>query len=207
MNHDGVDCGDVAAALDDMVVQEGRHRCAVRPWPILDRFCSGAPGSLVGKCCSRSVKEALAMRARDLLAAFPAITLDTPLLEAARLPAERDLPGLIVIDVAGHGRGPPAGRADAAGPAGPDEQPMGVVAWAATATFVVAYALIATEKVHRVAAALGGTGIMPAIHATDAQTAFFDEATGIDWNVIFLLLGMMIIIGSASACRTCGCAA
>ncbi|PZG28010.1 hypothetical protein C1I98_33035 [Spongiactinospora gelatinilytica] len=72
---------------------------------------------------------------------------------------------------------------------------MNLLAWAATAVFVGAYALIATEKIHRVAAALGGAGIMLLIHATDAHAAFFDEATGIDWNVIFLLLGMMVIVG------------
>jgi len=38
------------------------------------------------------------MRARDLLAVFPAITEDTPVLEAARLLAEQDLPGLVVVD-------------------------------------------------------------------------------------------------------------
>jgi Na+/H+ antiporter NhaD/arsenite permease-like protein len=36
---------------------------------------------------------------------------------------------------------------------------------------------------------------MVVIGATDAQTAFFAEETGVDWNVIFLLLGMMIIVG------------
>nr|WP_206067359.1 ArsB/NhaD family transporter [Nonomuraea sp. FMUSA5-5] len=60
---------------------------------------------------------------------------------------------------------------------------------------MLAYALIASEKVHRVAAALGGAGIMLLIHATDAGSAFFSEETGIDWNVIFLLLGMMVIVG------------
>ncbi|NUP02222.1 MAG: CBS domain-containing protein [Nonomuraea sp.] len=38
------------------------------------------------------------MRARDLATAFPTVTLDTSALEAARLLAERDLPGLIVVD-------------------------------------------------------------------------------------------------------------
>jgi Na+/H+ antiporter NhaD/arsenite permease-like protein len=33
------------------------------------------------------------------------------------------------------------------------------------------------------------------IHATDAEAAFFSEHAGIDWNVIFLLLGMMVIVG------------
>jgi Na+/H+ antiporter NhaD/arsenite permease-like protein len=70
-----------------------------------------------------------------------------------------------------------------------------VTAWLAVAVFLVSYTLIATEKVHRVAAALGGAGIMLLIHATSGGAAFFDERSGIDWNVIFLLLGMMIIVG------------
>ncbi|MFF0862815.1 ArsB/NhaD family transporter [Nonomuraea sp. NPDC003560] len=72
---------------------------------------------------------------------------------------------------------------------------MTVTAWLAVAVFLVSYTLIATEKVHRVAAALGGAGIMLVLHATDGGAAFFDEHTGIDWNVIFLLLGMMVIVG------------
>ncbi|MGR6919438.1 ArsB/NhaD family transporter [[Actinomadura] parvosata] len=72
---------------------------------------------------------------------------------------------------------------------------MTVLAWVTVAVFLLAYALIASEKVHRVAAALGGAGIMLLIHATDAGAAFFSEETGIDWNVIFLLLGMMVIVG------------
>jgi anion transporter len=62
------------------------------------------------------------------------------------------------------------------------------------AIFVGAYVLIATERVHRVAAALGGAALMVLVGATDAYTAFFSEQTGVDWNVIFLLLGMMIIV-------------
>ncbi|WP_246064468.1 CBS domain-containing protein [Nonomuraea longispora] len=41
------------------------------------------------------------MRAHALAAEFPTATLDTPALEAARLLAERDLPGLILVDDAG----------------------------------------------------------------------------------------------------------
>jgi Na+/H+ antiporter NhaD/arsenite permease-like protein len=67
-------------------------------------------------------------------------------------------------------------------------------AWAAVVIFTGAYVLIATEKVHRVAAALGGAALMLVIGATDAEHAFFSEAAGIDWNVIFLLLGMMLIV-------------
>ncbi|MEV8634413.1 ArsB/NhaD family transporter [Streptosporangium sp. NPDC051023] len=72
---------------------------------------------------------------------------------------------------------------------------MTALAWLSVAVFLGAYALIATEWVHRVAAALGGAGIMLLIHATDSGSAFFSEHTGIDWNVIFLLLGMMVIVG------------
>jgi Na+/H+ antiporter NhaD/arsenite permease-like protein len=62
------------------------------------------------------------------------------------------------------------------------------------AVFVGAYVLIATERVHRTAAALGGAALMVLVGSTDAEAAFFSEETGVDWNVIFLLLGMMIIV-------------
>ncbi|HEY8474869.1 MAG TPA: ArsB/NhaD family transporter [Natronosporangium sp.] len=71
---------------------------------------------------------------------------------------------------------------------------MSAQAWLAVAVFAAAYALIATEKVHRVAAALGGAVVMVLIGATDAEHAFFEEETAIDWHVIFLLLGMMLIV-------------
>ena len=71
---------------------------------------------------------------------------------------------------------------------------MSATAWAAVAVFAFAYALIATEKIHRVAAALGGAVVMLLIGATDAEHAFFSEEAGIDWNVIFLLVGMMLIV-------------
>ncbi|GAA3012465.1 ArsB/NhaD family transporter [Streptosporangium longisporum] len=72
---------------------------------------------------------------------------------------------------------------------------MTALAWLSVAVFLGAYALIATERIHRVASALGGAGIMLAVHASDAQAAFFSPESGIDWNVIFLLLGMMVIVG------------
>ncbi|GAA2360769.1 ArsB/NhaD family transporter [Nonomuraea africana] len=72
---------------------------------------------------------------------------------------------------------------------------MTFLAWITLVVFLCSYALIATERVHRVAAALGGAGVMLLIHATGAEAAFFSEDTGIDWNVILLLLGMMIIVG------------
>jgi Na+/H+ antiporter NhaD/arsenite permease-like protein len=70
-----------------------------------------------------------------------------------------------------------------------------VTAVLACAIFVVTYALIATERMHRVAAALGGVAAMAVVGVIDTQTAFYSPDSGIDWNVIFLLFGMMIIVG------------
>ncbi|HEX5088108.1 MAG TPA: ArsB/NhaD family transporter [Nocardioides sp.] len=71
---------------------------------------------------------------------------------------------------------------------------MSATAMAAVLVFSSAYVLIATEKIHRVKVALGGAVLMFLIGATTAEDAFFDPETGIDWNVIFLLLGMMLIV-------------
>src|SRR4051812_49594488 len=67
--------------------------------------------------------------------------------------------------------------------------------WAAITVFVVAYVTIISERVNSTAAVLAGAAAMLAIGATDDKAAFFDERSGIDWNVIFLLLGMMAIVG------------
>ncbi len=61
--------------------------------------------------------------------------------------------------------------------------------------FVAAYVLIATERIHRTAAALIGAAAMVLLGVVDAHVAFFSEETGVDWNVVFLLLGMMVIVG------------
>ena len=54
------------------------------------------------------------MRARDLAAPFPTVTADTPALEAARLLAGQNLPGLIVVDERGPAGDDPAGYAGVA---------------------------------------------------------------------------------------------
>ncbi|HEY3688832.1 MAG TPA: SLC13 family permease, partial [Pseudonocardiaceae bacterium] len=72
---------------------------------------------------------------------------------------------------------------------------LGFTAIAAILIFLAAYVFIAAERwVGRAAAALSGAGLMLALGITDAHAAFYAEDTGIDWNVIFLLLGMMIIV-------------
>lgn len=65
----------------------------------------------------------------------------------------------------------------------------------ALVVFVAAYVLIATEKFNRAAVALVGAGAMVLIAGARGHQIFFSESTGIDWNVIFLLFGMMIIVG------------
>jgi Na+/H+ antiporter NhaD/arsenite permease-like protein len=64
----------------------------------------------------------------------------------------------------------------------------------AVAVFVGAYVLIATERVHRVVAALGGAAVMLLLRIVDSEEAFHGVDTGVDWDVIFLLLGMMLIV-------------
>lgn len=61
--------------------------------------------------------------------------------------------------------------------------------------FALAYVFIATEKISRIGIVLTGSALMVIIGATDADKAFFSHESGIDWNVIFLLLGMMVIVG------------
>ncbi|HEY3408811.1 MAG TPA: ArsB/NhaD family transporter [Propionicimonas sp.] len=61
--------------------------------------------------------------------------------------------------------------------------------------FTIVYLLIATERINRVVAALAGAGVVLAIGVVGSDDAFFSKETGIDWNVIFLLFGMMVIVG------------
>ena len=61
--------------------------------------------------------------------------------------------------------------------------------------FTIVYLLIATERINRVVAALAGAGVILAIGVVGSDDAFFSKETGIDRNVIFLLFGMMVIVG------------
>lgn len=61
--------------------------------------------------------------------------------------------------------------------------------------FAIAYLFIALEKVSRIAIVLAGAAAMVLVGSTDAEKSFYSSETGVDWNVIFLLLGMMIIVG------------
>jgi Na+/H+ antiporter NhaD/arsenite permease-like protein len=65
----------------------------------------------------------------------------------------------------------------------------------AITVFVVAYLLIATERIPKMVAALAGAGVVLAFGVVDSADAFYSHETGVDWDVVFLLLGMMIIVG------------
>ena len=65
----------------------------------------------------------------------------------------------------------------------------------ALAIFFVAFYFIATEKVGKVKVVLVAAGAMAVLGLVPGAELFYSEHEGIDWNVIFLLLGMMIIVG------------
>ncbi|MBI3393190.1 MAG: ArsB/NhaD family transporter [Nitrospirae bacterium] len=63
-----------------------------------------------------------------------------------------------------------------------------------TAIFLLSYAVIVTERVHKTVVALVGASLMLVLKILTQDEAFRSETYGIDYNVIFLLIGMMIII-------------
>jgi Na+/H+ antiporter NhaD/arsenite permease-like protein len=68
---------------------------------------------------------------------------------------------------------------------------VSVEAIAGIAIFVATYAVIATERIHKTLAALAG-GVLMVLLGIVSQERAFEE---IDFNVIFLLAGMMILAG------------
>ena len=72
---------------------------------------------------------------------------------------------------------------------------MSLTAWLAILVFTTAYVVIVTERFNRAAVALLGAAAMVAIGSVRGHDIFFSEDTGIDWNVIFLLFGMMVLVG------------
>src|SRR3990172_2236915 len=71
---------------------------------------------------------------------------------------------------------------------------MDTAFWTATAIFLLAYAVIVSEKIHKTIIAIFGAGLMLVLKILEQHEAFHVEEFGIDWNVIFLLISMMIII-------------
>jgi Na+/H+ antiporter NhaD/arsenite permease-like protein len=71
---------------------------------------------------------------------------------------------------------------------------MGPAFWIATAIFIFAYALIVSEKIHKTIIALFGAVVMIVLGIVTQEDAFNSLELGVDWNVIFLLISMMVII-------------
>jgi Na+/H+ antiporter NhaD/arsenite permease-like protein len=65
----------------------------------------------------------------------------------------------------------------------------------ALAIFVVAFGFIATERANKVKTVLIAAGLMTLLGLIPGERIFYAEQEGIDWNVIFLLFGMMVIVG------------
>jgi Na+/H+ antiporter NhaD/arsenite permease-like protein len=65
----------------------------------------------------------------------------------------------------------------------------------ALAIFVGAFWFIATERANKVKIVLIAAGLMTVLGLAPGEEVFYSAHKGIDWNVIFLLLGMMIIVG------------
>lgn len=61
--------------------------------------------------------------------------------------------------------------------------------WLALGVFVITYAAITVDKVHKTLVALAGAMAVLLLGLVSQEEAF----AGVDWNVIFLLAGMMII--------------
>jgi anion transporter len=64
----------------------------------------------------------------------------------------------------------------------------------AITVFVVAYALIASDRINKTLVALIGGAIVVVLGVVESDDVFYSHETGIDWDVIFLLFGMMVIV-------------
>ena len=71
---------------------------------------------------------------------------------------------------------------------------MDATFWTATVIFVVAYVVIVSEKIHKTIVAIVGASLMLVLKILEQHEAFHVEEFGVDWNVIFLLISMMVII-------------
>jgi Na+/H+ antiporter NhaD/arsenite permease-like protein len=60
--------------------------------------------------------------------------------------------------------------------------------------FIVSFGLIISERLDKTKVALAGAGLIMALNIVTQREAFYDEKYAIDYNVIFLLFGMMVIV-------------
>lgn len=60
--------------------------------------------------------------------------------------------------------------------------------------FGVCYLVIMTERIHKTIVALFGAAVMIGLGVVSQEEAFYSHEFGVDYNVVFLLIGMMVII-------------
>lgn len=60
--------------------------------------------------------------------------------------------------------------------------------------FGLCYALIMTERLHKTIVALFGAAVMIGLGVVSQEEAFYSHEFGVDYNVVFLLIGMMVIV-------------
>src|ERR1043165_10037091 len=60
--------------------------------------------------------------------------------------------------------------------------------------FGVSYLVILTERIHKTIVALCGAAMMIGLGVVSQEEAFYSHEFGVDYNVVFLLIGMMVII-------------
>ena len=60
--------------------------------------------------------------------------------------------------------------------------------------FGIAYLVIVTERIHKTIVALSGAALMIALGVITQDEAFYSHEFGVDYNVVFLLIGMMVIV-------------
>ena len=60
--------------------------------------------------------------------------------------------------------------------------------------FGLAYLAIITERIHKTIVALSGAALMIGLGVVSQDEAFYSHEFGVDYSVVFLLIGMMVII-------------
>jgi Na+/H+ antiporter NhaD/arsenite permease-like protein len=60
--------------------------------------------------------------------------------------------------------------------------------------FGLAYLVIITERIHKTIVAVSGAALMIGTGVLTQEEAFYSHEFGVDYNVVFLLIGMMVIV-------------
>lgn len=60
--------------------------------------------------------------------------------------------------------------------------------------FGICYLVIITERIHKTIVALLGAALMISLGVVSQDEAFYSHEFGVDYNVVFLLIGMMVIV-------------